>query len=241
MKVQGVQRVNNTQRKYLGPQEATMTSQVAEVTLPNQQVSEITPPNQQVSDTTGSTDSSGRAQSERCLMPPYNAPFSSYTRAQLSHTSNGRDHLSLQSDLRRQNQTILTEMGSHYPGHMGNSDCDRGLSHSPHVGPQPKLPSSYSPPLLRGLGSIGGGDTVSPAETGSLPNTTSCEGILFKHVYSPQEGRWSETSHQFEVPHQTCEIRAFQDGGPPHSQSSPKERRLYGKGGPEGRFLHGSL
>ena len=27
-------------------------------------------------------------------------------------------------------------------------------------------------------------------------------------------------------PEQTCEIRAFQDGGPPHSQSSTKEKQL---------------
>ena len=43
-----------------------------------------------------------------------------------------------------------------------------------------------------------------------------------------------------QLPQQTCEIRAFQDGGPPHSQSSPKEGQFYGKDGPEGCFLHDS-
>jgi len=52
IKIQGVQRVNNTQRNFPGPQEATMTSHVSEIPPPNQQVSEIKPPNQQVSEIT---------------------------------------------------------------------------------------------------------------------------------------------------------------------------------------------
>ena len=46
---------------------------------------------------------------------------------------------------------------------------------------------------------------------------------LFQHVHGPQE-RWrSETRHQSQIPEQICEIRAFQDGGPAHSQSSSPE------------------
>jgi len=35
-------------------------------------------------------------------------------------------------------------------------------------------------------------------------------------------------------------LKYFQEGGPSHSQRSPKERQLYGKDGPERCFLHSS-
>ena len=96
--------------------------------------------------------------------------------------------------------------------------------------PLMSVPNQCSPPqpspVLRGHYIIGGGDTVSPAETGHLSDLNSSRGILLKHVHSAQERWGSETCHQPKVLEQTCEIRAFQDGGPAHSQSSIKERRL---------------
>ena len=110
--------------------------------------------------------------------------------------------------------------------------------------PLMSLPNQCSPPpkpspVLRGHYIIGGGDTVSPAETGHLSDLNSSRGILLEHVHSAQERWGSETCHQPKALEQTCEIRAFQDGGPAHSQSSIKERRLDGKGGPERCILHG--
>ena len=51
------------------------------------------------------------------------------------YTSDGRDHLSIQSDLCRQNQSVLNELEGHNPGHMGNSDSDTGLPNPLHIWP----------------------------------------------------------------------------------------------------------
>ena len=47
--------------------------------------------------------------------------------------------------------------------------------------------------VLQGSCNNGGGDSVSPAEAGYLPNFNPHGGILLQHVHSTQEGRWSGT------------------------------------------------
>ena len=119
---------------------------------------------------------------------------------------------------------------------IGHSDSSRGLSYLPLIYSLPTLPSLQPSSLHQGSCSFGGGNTL------LLQKRAICQiQILTKGFYSnmfivPKKvgGQRPETSKQ------TCEIRTFQDGGPTHSQNSPKERRLDGKGGPQRCLLYGS-
>ena len=79
--------------------------------------------------------------------PANSAPLSSTRRSTMApanserHFPNGRDHLSVQSDICRQNQSIWVKLEGSNPGSMGYSDSSGGLPYSPHVSPlQPSPP-----------------------------------------------------------------------------------------------------
>ena len=156
------------------------------------------------------------------------------------HVPNGRDHTSIQPDLCRSNQLVPSQLESPNSGTMDHSDCVGGIPYPSYISSTPALPSIQSSSVLGGSCDNGGRDSVSPAEAGHLSNPYHHRGILLQYVPSSQEGWRSETSHKSETSKHTCEIRAFQDGGPTHSQGSPTEERLDGKGGPQGCLLHGS-
>ena len=123
---------------------------------------------------------------------------------------------------------------------LGNSNSGKGVHHSLNHNASPKILTTPSPPVNQRNISSRGGDPTAVRETSSTEGTSQYEGILFQHVYGPQ-GRWqSETSHQSETPKQVCGIRAFQNGGPAHSQGPHSEERLVGQGGPERCLLHDS-
>ena len=83
--------------------------------------------------------------------------------------------------------------------------------------PQPPLTS-------RGSVGLGGGGQVTLAETDDSTSPHPSSGILFQHVHGAQE-RWSsETCYQPQTLEPLCEISAFQDGRPTHSQGPPPEK-----------------
>ena len=155
------------------------------------------------------------------------------------HITNGRDHLSVQSDLCWQDQPIQVKLGGSNSGALGHPDSNRGLSHPPSFHSLPTFSSLQPPSVHRGHCNIGGGDKVPPSEAGHQSNPNSNRGVLLQHVHSAQEGWGSETRHQPETPKQICEIRAFQNGGATHSQSSSEEKRLDGQSRPERCLFHG--
>jgi len=132
---------------------------VSEIIPPNKQVAELAPPNLQVSEVTHSAF---------CSVPSNSAPLTGHARPRLEpasserYTSDGRDNF--QSDLCRQNLSVLNELEGHHPGCMANSDSDRGLPYPLHICTQPTLLSSHSTPLFRGHCSIGGRDTAALEE-----------------------------------------------------------------------------
>ena len=93
------------------------------------------------------TEIIGRGQSIFCSGLPHSTPSSSWGESTSDpvnperHTSNGRDHLSVQSDICRQNQPIQAELEGPNSGDLGNSDSDGRLSNTTHFYSQPTLPS----------------------------------------------------------------------------------------------------
>ena len=118
----------------------------------------------------------------------------------------------------RQDQPVSIELESINQRSLGYSNSGKGVHHPLNHNPSPTVLATPSPPINHRNISSRGGDPNAVRETSSTEGTSQYEGILFQHVYGPQ-GRWrSETSHQSETPKQVCGIRAFQNGGPAHSQ-----------------------
>ena len=129
----------------------------------------------------------------------------------------------LQPGFCREDQLIPIKLESPDQRQLGSRDSDRGVPHSPSI---PACPASTSPqPPLTSQGSVslGGGGQVTLAETSDSTSPHSPSGILLQHVHGAQERQRSETCYQSQIFESLCEIRAFQDGGPPHSQSPPSE------------------
>ena len=146
----------------------------------------------------------------------------------------------LQPDLCRQDQSISIELESPDQRQLGPRNSDRGVSHS---APIPAYPANNppQPPLTsRGSVGLGGRGQVTLAETGDSTSPHPSSGILFQHVHGAQERRRSETCHQPQTLEQFCEIRAFQDGRPTHSQSPPLEEQLDGPDRPQRCLFHGT-
>ena len=80
------------------------------------------------------------------------------------------------------------------------------------------------PPPLSTAGCIGGGNQVSPAKAGNPETSFLIRRVLLKHVLGAEH---------------ICEIRAFQDGGATHSQSSSSGSQLDGQNRSEGCLLYG--
>ena len=129
----------------------------------------------------------------------------------------------LKPGLCRQDQLIPIKLESPDQQQLGSRNSDRGVSHSPSI---PACPASTSlqPPLTsEGSVGLGGGGQVTFAEMSNSTSPHSSSGILFQHVHGAQERRRTETRYQSQIFEPLCEIRAFQDGGPTHSQSPPSE------------------
>ena len=143
----------------------------------------------------------------------------------------------LQPNLCRQNQSISIELESPDQQQLGPRNSDRGVSHSASI---PAYPANNrpQPPLTsrRSVG-LGGRGQVTLAETGDSTSPHPSSGILFQHVHDAQERRRSETCYQPQTLEPLCEIRAFQDGRPTHSQSPPPEKRLDGQDRPQRRLF----
>ena len=147
----------------------------------------------------------------------------------------------LQPRLCRQDQPVPIELESLDQQQLGSRDSDKGISHPSRIQSGPTCTTSYPRlPTKDHADSAGRQGQITPAEAS---NPTSPQGslrFLFQHVHGPQE-RWrSEICHQPQIPEQICEIRAFQDGGPAHSQSSSPEERLDGQDRPQRCFLYGA-
>ena len=231
-----------------------VTLQVSECTINQRvsenipQVSDPPPSNQLVSETTPLqtryqcqrshtfTEIIGRGQSIFCSGLPHSTPSSSWGESTSDpvnperHTSNGRDHLSVQSDICRQNQPIQAEL-------EGPNSGDLTVTEGYQI-PLISTPNQHSPPFSPHLSPEN--TAIMEAEAGYFPNSNCHRGILFEHVHCPKERWGSETCHQSKAVEQVCEVRALQDGGPSHSQSPPEETRLDGKSGPERCIFHGS-
>ena len=146
----------------------------------------------------------------------------------------------LKPGLCREDQLIPIELESPDQRQLGSRDSDRGVSHSPSI---PACPAStYPQPPLTSQGSVSlrGGGQVTLAETSDSTSPHSPSGILLQHVHGAQERRRSETCYQSQIFESLCEIRAFQVGGPPHSQSPPSEERLDGQDRPQRCLFHGT-
>jgi len=204
---------------------------------PNQQVSEVTT-NPSGEQSAASRETVGRANptlhsetTNSPSLPTTGQPTMGSTVPE-GHTTNGRDHLPVLSDLCWQNQPV---QGSPNPRTMGNSDNIRGLSNYPLV--YPSSPCNLH--LSTEDTDPEGEDRVSPAEAGNLSDPSLNSGVLLQHAHCAQE-RWrSETCHQSETPEQICEIRALQNGRVTHSQGSLETARLDGQSGPERCLFHG--
>ena len=95
------------------------------------------------------------------------------------HTTNGRDHLSVHSDLCWQSQPIQVKLGTFNSRTMGHSDSNyqRVITFPSCLFPI-NTSLLQSSPVHRGLCNFEGGDTVSPAEAGNLSDPSLNEEIL---------------------------------------------------------------
>ena len=96
--------------------------------------------------------------------------------------------------------------------------------------------SGYTPRPTTKVGK--GGDNEDVIKRGNYRSPPRESRLLLQPVFGPQKRRGYEASHQSEEPQHLYPSPPFQDGGPPHIEGSPEERRLDDQGRSEGCILH---